>query len=172
MPAPKPSPEREYSLAELSAISAVLCEGLATPADERVRTAPDERTLRYYQTCGLVDRPLRYDGRNAVYGYRHLLQAVTVKALQGQGLSLAQVQRALLGASTNQLEAAIFGEGHDAAPGVSPLPAGLPAAAPAAMRAFQLAPGVTLTIDPAQVADPEALATALFVLTQSTRSQP
>jgi hypothetical protein len=42
-------------------------------------------------------------GRTALYGHRHLLQLVAIKKLQARGLSLAQVQEQLLGASDETL---------------------------------------------------------------------
>ena len=105
-----PDPKTELGLAELaSSADALLARrrGGQGPTDGRVRAAPDTRTIRYYQSLGLVDRPLRYEGRRAVYGYRHLLQAVAVKLLQAEGLSLAQVQTALQGAPTSRLETAV-----------------------------------------------------------------
>src|SRR5436305_3354800 len=68
-------------------------------ASGRVRDVPDLRTIRYYTTLGLIDRPAAMRGRTALYGPRHLLQLVAIKRLQARGLSLAQVQEQLLGAS-------------------------------------------------------------------------
>ena len=42
-------------------------------------------------------------GRTALYSRRHLLQLVAIKRLQARGLSLAQVQEQLLGASDAML---------------------------------------------------------------------
>jgi DNA-binding transcriptional MerR regulator len=63
----------------------------------RVREVPDRRTIRWYSTIGLLDRPAAMRGRTALYGRRHLLQLVAVKRLQARGQSVAQVQTALLG---------------------------------------------------------------------------
>jgi DNA-binding transcriptional MerR regulator len=60
---------------------------------------PDLRTIRYYTTLGLLDRPAAMRGRTALYARRHLLQLVAVKRLQARGLSLAEVQARLLGAT-------------------------------------------------------------------------
>jgi DNA-binding transcriptional MerR regulator len=73
-------------------------------ANGRVRAVPDVRTLRYYTTLGLLDRPTHLEGRTAYYSRRHVLQLVAIKRLQAQGLKLAQVQAALLGASDADLE--------------------------------------------------------------------
>jgi DNA-binding transcriptional MerR regulator len=63
----------------------------------RVREVPDRRTIRYYTTLGLLDRPTEMRGRTALYRRRHLLQLVAIKRLQARGLPLAQVQERLLG---------------------------------------------------------------------------
>ncbi len=66
-------------------------------ASGRVRDVPDRRTIRYYTTLGLIDRPAAMRGRTALYGVRHVLQLAAVKRLQAQGLSLAEVQARLVG---------------------------------------------------------------------------
>jgi DNA-binding transcriptional MerR regulator len=63
----------------------------------RVRDVPDRRTIRYYTTLGLLDRPAAMRGRTALYGRRHLWQLVAVKRLQTRGLALAEIQQQLLG---------------------------------------------------------------------------
>ena len=134
------------------------------PEDDRVSAAPDARTLRYYQTLGLMDKPSRYDGRQAIYGRRHLLQAVCVKLLQRAGRSLQQAQVALAGATDLALEAAVIDglglETQSAAQGVvghadpfAPLPE--PVAKP--LVSAQLAPGIFVMIDPSLVPDPAAM---------------
>jgi DNA-binding transcriptional MerR regulator len=147
------SPHRDatWDLAGLVATARGLLERTeARSGDERVSALPDERTVRYYQTSGLVDRPLRYDGRTAVYGYRHLLQVVTVKLLQAQGQTLAQVQRSLAGLSTAALEGAV--SPSLGAPVPAPPPAG-----PRSLIATEVAPGVTILIDPAEAGNPDSI---------------
>jgi DNA-binding transcriptional MerR regulator len=73
-------------------------------ASGRVREVPDQRAIRWYTTIGLVDRPAAMRGRTALYGRRHLLQLVAIKRLQAAGLSLAEIQRELAGATDAQLE--------------------------------------------------------------------
>ena len=65
----------------------------------RVRDVPDLRTIRYYTTLGLLDRPAAMRGRTALYGDRHVLQIVAIKRLQARGLSLAAVQERVVGLS-------------------------------------------------------------------------
>ena len=69
----------------------------------RVRDVPDRRTVRWYTTIGLVDRPAAMRGRTALYGTRHLLQVVAVKRLQARGLSIAEIQAELIGATNATL---------------------------------------------------------------------
>jgi DNA-binding transcriptional MerR regulator len=67
------------------------------PPNSRVRDVPDRRTIRYYTTLGLIDRPAAMRGRTALYGRRHLLQLVAIKRLQARGQSLAEIQQQLVG---------------------------------------------------------------------------
>ena len=69
----------------------------------RVRDVPDLRTIRYYTTLGLLDRPAAMRGRTALYGTRHVLQLVAIKRLQARGLSLAAVQERVVGLSNSAL---------------------------------------------------------------------
>src|SRR5437764_14413849 len=73
-------------------------------ASGRVREVPDRRTIRYYTTLGLIDRPAEMRGRTALYNRRHLLQLVAIKRLQAQGLTIADLQRELLGQTNQALE--------------------------------------------------------------------
>jgi hypothetical protein len=120
----------------------------------RVREVPDARAIRWYSTIGLVDRPLGFRGRTALYGPRHLLQIVAVKRRQAEGEALAQIQTELAGASDDALGrvARIPAELLSAEDGPAPTPpaatrpakfwATPPAAVrPAATRAAATAPG-------------------------------
>src|SRR3954468_20845544 len=92
--------EPPWTIDELgAAVTAALAEGHDGAPNGRIRDVPDLRTTRYYTTLGLLDRPAEMRGRTALYGPRHLLQLVAVKKLQAGGLSLAQVQERLAGAT-------------------------------------------------------------------------
>jgi DNA-binding transcriptional MerR regulator len=85
---------------------------LDAQSDGRVSSAPDARTIRYYTTLGLLDRPMRV-GREVRYGRRHVLQLLAIKALQGASLPLGEIQARLYGRSNAELEAilaAVAGE--------------------------------------------------------------
>jgi len=117
-------PDRRYTLAELSDACAAALDALGIAArNGQVRDRPDARTIRYYTTLGLVDRPAEMTGRTALYDGRHLLQVLAVKALQARGASLADVQRSLVGASDEELRRAI-GPGLPAALAARPAGAG------------------------------------------------
>jgi len=99
-------------------------DGYAGAPNGRVRDVPDARAIRWYATIGLVDRPSSMRGRTARYGDRHLLQVVAIKRRQAQGLSLAEIQAELTGATDDTLRR------------VAELPVGSPPPAPPAMDAI------------------------------------
>ncbi|HEY9734450.1 MAG TPA: MerR family transcriptional regulator [Drouetiella sp.] len=78
----------------------------ASHHDNRVSAAPDMRTIRYYTSLGLLDRP-SIEGRIAKYSRKHLLQLLAVKTLQGVSLPLSEIQEQLYGLSEAELEAVI-----------------------------------------------------------------
>ena len=73
-------------------------------SSRRVKGVPDKRTIRYYTTIGLLDRPAEIRGRTAYYGRRHALQLVAIKRLQARGLSLLEVQQSLAGKDERGLQ--------------------------------------------------------------------
>lgn len=158
----------EFSIDELVAVAGRELRRLALrPSDGRVTAAPDERAVRFYQGAGLLDRPIRYDGRRAVYTYRHLLQLLAVKRLQEEGRPLALVQRALAGRTSEQLEGALSTVASTAAD-PAPAPPVPPATAIRALVAAEVTPGVTVTIDPARVARPDECLAQLTALIRKT----
>jgi DNA-binding transcriptional MerR regulator len=89
-----------WTIDELGArVALALSMNYEGQANGQVRAVPDRRTIRYYTTLGLIDRPAEIQGRTAFYGLRHLLQLVAIKRLQTRGLSLAEIQHQLLGAT-------------------------------------------------------------------------
>lgn len=137
-------PDIDLDLAGLSAAAEPWVARLSVP-DQRIQAAPDGRNIRFYQTTGLLDRPNRYDGRTARYGRRHLLQLVAIRALQTQGLSLAQIQVSLSAATDHELQQVVAGAlGPESEQLIAVPPAPV---APSAFIATELAPGVVVTID-------------------------
>lgn len=112
-------------------VELALQTGYDQPQNRQIRPVPDVRTIRFYATLGLLDRPAAMRGRTACYARRHLMQLVAVKRLQAQGLPLSQVQQRL------------YGLDDEALAGLAQLPAGIaeqraergPAPPPAEARA-------------------------------------
>lgn len=154
--------DRRFPLSELAALTGRLLDEADVRAEDGRLGALDERTLRYWQTLGLLDRPLTYEGRQAVYGYRHLLQALSVRLLQSRGHSLAQAQAALAGVDSAALELAVL----SALPGAE-APVQTPPREPAAPRpvlAAEVAPGVTVLLDARHAAEASSIFSRIAAL--------
>jgi len=82
-----------WTLPELVAEVAARIAALPAPKNGQVRAVPDDRTVRYYVTLGLLDRPSAMRGRTALYGMRHAAQVVAIKRLQTMGRSLSEIQQ-------------------------------------------------------------------------------
>src|SRR3954451_8201285 len=96
--------EPPWTIDELgAAVPAALAEGYDGAPTGRVRDVPDRRTIRYYTTLGLLDRPAEMRGRTAYYGPRHLLQLLAIKRLQAAGKTLSEIQQTLLGLAESEL---------------------------------------------------------------------
>ena len=130
--------------------------------DGRASERLDVRTVRFYQTLGILPKP-GYEGRRALYGREHLVRAVAAKRLQAEGYSLAQIQSSLPAQTLDELAQALLAldAAPRRAPSAPPPRRETRTAAPRALHAFELAPGVALTIDPAHVPDADALAELL-----------
>jgi DNA-binding transcriptional MerR regulator len=75
------------NVVELSALAVLCSQRLNLPGDtDKI----NERTIRYYVTEGLVDRPSRI-GREAEYKYLHLLQFLVSRYLVASGYPMAKV---------------------------------------------------------------------------------
>jgi len=163
MDSSKPRRSDRFDLAQLCAAAADLL-GTGGPEDQRVRALPDARTVRYYQSIGLVDRPAR-EGREAIYGWRHLLQIVAVKRLQVLGEPLAKIQAALVGLPTDALEAALEIQTAREIPTAPVLRAnGDPDPSRTSVTGFvtrEISPGVLVVVDPSRVENVDAVLQAL-----------
>ncbi|HWM03898.1 MAG TPA: helix-turn-helix domain-containing protein [Actinophytocola sp.] len=84
-------------------VAELLSDNYGGQSNGRVAELPNGRTIRWYTTIGLVDRPADTRGRTALYGRRHLLQLVAVKKLQAAGHTLAEIQKLIVGATDKQL---------------------------------------------------------------------
>ncbi len=84
-------------------VALALSEGYKGQSNGRVRDVPDQRTIRYYTTLGILDRPADRRGRTALYNQRHLLQLVAIKRLQTRGQTLVEIQEKLVGLTNSDL---------------------------------------------------------------------
>jgi len=57
------------------------------PTNASARAAPSARSVRFYVSSGLLDRP-EGTGTAATYNYRHLLQLLAIKIRQREGQTL------------------------------------------------------------------------------------
>ncbi len=108
-----------WTLNELVAEVEAHLAALPPPKNGQVRPVPDERTVRYYGTIGLLDRPVATRGRTALYGRRHVAQVVAIKRLQSAGRSLDEIR-----GLWPTLDDATLSRMSGVALGVRPTPAG------------------------------------------------
>src|SRR5205823_13215113 len=90
-----PSPPHIYTLSLHDALP-ILAADYAGVNNGRVRDVPDRRTVRFYTTLGLIDRPAALRGRTALYGRRHLLQLARSEEHTSELQSLAYLVCRLL----------------------------------------------------------------------------
>jgi len=69
-----------------------------------VSEIPDERTIRFYQSEGLLDPPIFKAGTASVFTIKHLLQLVAIKLLQSQDLPIKKIRIVIDGKSEDELE--------------------------------------------------------------------
>jgi DNA-binding transcriptional MerR regulator len=77
--------------------------------DKRVSDSFTVRTLRYYQTLGCLDTPDK-DGRRAIYGYRHYLQALIIRKLLYLRYAPESIHDVLHGKSNREYKEMLFAE--------------------------------------------------------------
>jgi DNA-binding transcriptional MerR regulator len=69
-----------------------------------VSLVPDERTIRYYVSEGLIQSADEKQGTASVFSYKHLLQLVAVKKLQAEHLPIKKIRELVSGKDEQQLE--------------------------------------------------------------------
>jgi len=82
----------------------VLAEMGLEQARGTVTSVPDERTIRYYMTEGLIQTPGEKQGTASLFGYLNLLQLLTVKKLQAEHLPIRKIRELVAGKSEQELE--------------------------------------------------------------------
>ena len=73
------------------------------PTNASARAAPSARSVRFYVANGLLDRP-EGTGTAATYGYRHLLQLLSIKIRQREGQSLEKIKEEMKDITGDALE--------------------------------------------------------------------
>jgi DNA-binding transcriptional MerR regulator len=73
------------------------------PTNASARAAPSARSVRFYVSNGLLDRP-EGTGTSATYNYRHLLQLLAIKIRQREGQTLDAIKREMKEVSGDALE--------------------------------------------------------------------
>ena len=95
---------KEWTMDDLVHAASEVIPVVAGPQERhKVTEVPDARTVRYYIQEGLVDRPHATSGSSALYGYRHLLQLVSIKVLQSLNLPIRRIRGEIKALSNNQL---------------------------------------------------------------------
>lgn len=111
-----------WGLRDLATVAGALLDASGIrPINAAACAYPNERTIRFYVTRGLVTPP---DGRGtaATYSYRHLLQVLAIKLRQMEGATLATITKELAELTGDVLERRVA---SSLGPGV-PAPARLP----------------------------------------------
>ena len=98
--------DRKYrGVAELANESARIISG-SGPLQEKatVTEVPDERTIRYYLTEGLISPAEEKQGTASVFNYRHLLQVLVIKKLQSEHLPIRKIKEIVSDRKERDLE--------------------------------------------------------------------
>lgn len=93
-----------WNLRDLAALTAAMLDAAGVrPINAAASAHPSERTIRFYVTRNLVAAP---DGRGtaATYGYRHLLEILSIKLRQMEGGTLAAIAEELRTTTGDVLE--------------------------------------------------------------------
>lgn len=69
-----------------------------------VTNVPDERTIRYYLSEGLIQSPEEKQGTASVFAYLNLLQLIAVKKLQAEHLPIRKIRELVADKSEQELE--------------------------------------------------------------------
>src|SRR6478672_1097329 len=115
-----------------------------SPWNARGLAAPSARSVRFYVSHGLLDRP-EGAGTAATYGYRHFLQLLAIKIRQREGQTLETIKREMKDMTGDALERRIA---QSLAPALVANPVS-PAAeddSPVSWRRMSVAEGVELHV--------------------------
>jgi DNA-binding transcriptional MerR regulator len=114
------------------------------PTNASARAAPSARSVRFYVSHGLLDRP-EGAGTAATYGYRHFLQLLAIKIRQREGQTLETIKREMKDMTGDALERRIA---QSLAPALvaNPVSPRTEDEAPVAWRRMPVAEGVEIHV--------------------------
>lgn len=97
---------REYhGVRELARAAEAALRSVGTSQEKAtVAEYPNERTIRYYITEGLLDKAIKSKGVTSVFGYEHLLTLLVIKKLQADGLPISVIKTVMQDRSIDELE--------------------------------------------------------------------
>ena len=102
-------------VAELAGEAArILTESGLAQGRGTVSEVPDERTIRYYLTEGLISPAENKQGTASVFSYRHLLELLVIKKLQSEHLPIRKIRDLVDGRTERELERLLGAEGSAA----------------------------------------------------------
>jgi DNA-binding transcriptional MerR regulator len=102
-------------VAELAGeVARILSESGLAQERGTVSEVPDERTIRYYLTEGLLSPAEDKQGTASVFSHRHLLQLLVVKKLQSEHLPIRKIRDLVAGRTERELERLLGIEGSTA----------------------------------------------------------
>jgi DNA-binding transcriptional MerR regulator len=95
-------------------VARILRESGMAQARGTVSEVPDERTIRYYLTEGLISPAEEKQGTASVFSHRHLLQLLVVKKLQSEHLPIRKIRELVTGRTERELERLLGADGSTA----------------------------------------------------------
>lgn len=92
-------------VSELAEAAKAVLESSTIQQDRnKVAKFPNERTIRFYLTEGLLPLAASTEGTSSVFTYTHLLTLIVIKRLQSQGLPIRIIQRIIADRNNAELE--------------------------------------------------------------------
>ncbi len=94
-----------YGTAELADVAASILRRVgATQERGTVTEIPEERTVRYYLSEGLIPEADDKQGLKSVFGFRHLLAILVIKQLQSEHLPIRKIREIIGDMTQRELE--------------------------------------------------------------------
>ncbi len=94
-----------YGTAELADVAALILRRVgATQERGTVTEIPEERTVRYYLSEGLIPEADDKQGLKSVFGFRHLLAILVIKQLQSEHLPIRKIREIIADMTERELE--------------------------------------------------------------------